>query len=51
MAYRQTAQGATGSQFKGTGNNVLTGNGQLSMPGMEEQLAREMARLKMDKEK
>jgi hypothetical protein len=30
---------------------MVTGNGQISVPLMEENLAREMARMKMDKEK
>jgi hypothetical protein len=33
------------------GSAIVGGNSQLNMPQMEESLAREMARLKMDKEK
>ena len=47
MAYR-----TTNGNFKLTNGTGLVGqNGQISMPSMEEQLAREMAKMKMEKEK
>ena len=47
MAYR-----TTGGNFRLTnGTGMMGPGGQLSMPSMEEQLAREMAKMKMEKEK
>jgi len=57
MAFRQTSnpilgQTSTSANFRVTnGPGMVTGNGQISVPLMEENLAREMARMKMDKEK
>jgi hypothetical protein len=57
MALRQTGnpilgQTSTSANFRVTnGPGMVTGNGQISVPLMEENLAREMARMKMDKEK
>ena len=47
MAYR-----TTNGNFRLTNGTGLVGlNGQISMPSMEEQLAREMAKMKIEKEK
>lgn len=47
MAYR-----TTNGNFRLTNGTGMSGpNGQISMPSMEEQLAREMAKMKMEKEK
>ena len=59
MAFRHTASNAnpingqtTASNFRVTNGQGLVGvNGQVSLPLMEENLAREMARMKMDKDK
>lgn len=53
MAFRQTTFNPTQSQqYRVTGtNNMGAKGGPLNMPAMEEQLAREMARMKMEKEK
>ena len=53
MAFRQTAFNPTQSQqFRVTnGPGQVAANGQIHMPSLEENLAREMARMKMDKEK
>lgn len=51
MAYRQTAYNpGTSQQFKVTGGPIGP-NGHIHMPSLEENLAREMARMKMEKEK
>jgi Trichohyalin-plectin-homology domain len=53
MAFRQTQFNPTTSQqFRITnGPGLIDAQGQISMPQMEENLAREMARMKMDTEK
>lgn len=55
MAFRQTGnpiQTSTSANFRITnGPGLVAANGQISVPLMEENLAREMARMKMDKEK
>jgi hypothetical protein len=53
MAYRQTTFNPTQSQqFRVTnGTGPVGPNGQINIPSLEENLAREMARMKMEKEK
>ena len=52
MAFRQTTFNPTQSQqFRVTNGGPVAPNGQINMAGLEENLAREMARMKMDKEK
>lgn len=53
MAFRQTQFNPTTSQqFRITnGPGLVAPNGQISMTQLEENLARELARMKMDKEK
>ena len=58
MAFRHTASNAnpitgqtTATNFRVTNGPGMVNNGNISMPLMEENLAREMARMKMDKEK
>lgn len=49
MAFRTT--GGQGNFRLTNGTGMQSGNGQLSIPSMEENLAREMAKMKMEKEK
>ena len=53
MAFRQTTFNPTQSQqFRVTnGHGMINPNGNIHVPSMEENLAREMARMKMEKEK
>lgn len=53
MAFRQTTFNPSQSQQYRVSNGpaVVGPSGQINMPGMEENLARELARMKMDKEK
>lgn len=53
MAFRSTAFNPTQSQqFRLTnGPGMVGANGQINVPSMEENLAREMAKMKMEKEK